>query len=168
MKNETAFWEDLKSGHFASMIKESSKGNVLTNALDVFNIMKPFFAEHDDIEKMYCIFLNSKNRVLGIEKMFSGSIRSSAIYPREIIKWVLQKKAAAIILTHNHPSGSTTPSTEDLMITARLCVALSNIDVVLHDHIIIGDSYYSFSEKGWLVKARQKYEEFISSSKNIM
>jgi len=81
---------------------------------------------------------------------------------------VLQKKAAAIILTHNHPSGATTPSTEDFMITARLCVVLSNIDVVLHDHIIIGDSYYSFSEQGWLVKARQKYEEFISSSKNIM
>lgn len=164
----TTFWEDLKSGHFASMIKESSKGNVLSNALEVCNIMKPFFARHDDIEKMYCIFLDTKNKVIGIEKMFSGSIRSSAVYPREIVKWVLKKKAAAIILTHNHPSGSITPSTEDLMITARICIALSSIDVALHDHLIIGDNYYSFSEQGWLAKAKQKYDEFISTSKHIM
>jgi DNA repair protein RadC len=164
----TTFWEDLKSGHFTSMIKESSKGNVLSNALEVCNIMKPFFARHNDIEKMYCIFLDAKNKVIGIEKMFSGSIRSSAVYPREIIKRVLDQKAAAIILTHNHPSGSITPSNEDLMMTAMIGVALSSIDVALHDHLIIGDSYYSFAKQGWLAKTRQKYDEFILSSKLIM
>jgi DNA repair protein RadC len=164
----TRFWDDLKSGHFASMIKESSKGNALSNAQEVCNIMKPFFARHDDIEKMYCILLDAKNHIIAIEKMFSGSITSSAVYPREIVKKVLKNKAAAIILTHNHPSGSTKPSSEDLMITARIGVALSSIDVTLHDHLIIGENYYSFSEQGWLAKSKQKYDEFISSSKHIM
>ncbi len=168
-KNETTtFWEDLKSGHFASMIKESSKGNMLSNALEVCNIMKPFFARHEDVEKMYCIFLDTKNKIIAIEEMFSGSIRSSAVYPREIVKKVLGTKAAAIILIHNHPSGSTTPSSEDLMITAGIGVALSSIDVALHDHLIIGENYYSFAEQGWLAKAKQKYDEFVSSNKHIM
>ena len=104
-KNETTtFWEDLRSGLIASMIKESSKGNVLANGREVSNIMKPIFARHDDVEKMYCIFLDAKNKIIAIEKMFSGSIRSSAVYPREIVKKVLELKACAIILTHNHPS----------------------------------------------------------------
>jgi len=166
--NETSrFWEDLKSGHFTSMIKESSKGNVLANGMEVCNIMKPIFARHDDIEKMYCIFLTAKNKIIAIEKMFSGSIRSSAVYPREIIKRVLELKAVAIILTHNHPSGSTEPSAEDRIITARIGVALSSIDVALHDHLIIGEKYYSFAEQGWLTKAQQRYDEFISSNKYI-
>jgi len=164
----TTFWEDLKSGHFASMIKESSKGNVLSNALEVCNIMKPIFTRHDDVERMYGIFLDAKNKVICIEKMFSGSLLCSAAYPREIIKWVLKKKAAAIILTHNHPSGSIEPSIDDRRITAKICVALSSIGVPLHDHLIIGDSYYSFAEQGWIEKAKQKYDEFISTSKYIM
>jgi len=167
-KNEMiGFWEDLKSGRFASMIQESSKGNVLANGMEVCNIMKPFFARHDDVEKMYCIFLDVKNKIIAIEKMFSGSIRSSAVYPREIVKRVLKLKAGAVILTHNHPSGSITPSSEDLLITARIGVALSSIDVALHDHLIIGEKYYSFAEQGWLAKAQQRYDEFISSSKYI-
>jgi DNA repair protein RadC len=161
------FWEDLKSGHFTSMIKESSKGNALSNGLEVCNIMKPIFAQHDDVEKMYCIFLDAKNKIIAIEKMFSGSIRSSAVYPREIVKRVLELKAVAIILTHNHPSGSTAPSDEDRIITARIGVALSSIDVALHDHLIIGEKYYSFAEQGWLAKAQQRYDEFISSNKYI-
>ena len=166
--NETSrFWEDLKSGHFTSMIKESSKGNALSNGLEVCNIMKPIFARHDDVEKMYCIFLDAKNKIIAIEKMFSGSIRSSAVYPREIVKRVLELKAVAIILTHNHPSGSTEPSSEDRIITARIGVALSSIDVTLHDHLIIGEKYYSFAEQGWLAKAQQRYDEFISSNKYI-
>ncbi|MBT6690426.1 DNA repair protein RadC [archaeon] len=168
-RNETAiFWEDLKSGRFASMIKESSKGNALSNALEVCNIMKPFFARHEDVEKMYCIFLDAKNKIIAIEKMFSGSIRSSAVYPREIVKLVLEKKAAAVILTHNHPSGCETPSSEDFMITARITIALSSIEVALHDHLIIGENFYSFADQGWLAKAKQRYDEFISSSKHIM
>jgi len=163
-KEITSFWEDLKSGHFASMIKESSKGNVLSNGLEVFNIMKPIFARHDDVEKMFCIFMDSKNKIIKIEKLFSGTIATAAVYPREIVKRVIELKATAIILTHNHPSGSTTPSTEDFMITAQIHAALTSINVALHDHLIIGKDFYSLAENGFLEKTKQKYQDFISAS----
>ena len=164
----TTFWEDLKSGKFTSMIKESSKGNALSNAREGFNIMKPFFVSQDDVERMFCIFMDSKNKIIKIEKLFSGTIATSAVYPREIVKRVLELKATAIILSHNHPSGDVDPSSSDFMITAQIHAALTSINVALHDHLIIGKDYYSFAEKGWLAKSKQKYDEFISSSKHIM
>ena len=163
-QSEKSFWEDLKSGRFASMVKESSKGNVLGNAMEVCNIMKPFFAKHDDVEKMYCIFMDAKNKIIKIEELFSGTISTSAVYPREIVKKVLELKATAIILSHNHPSGDITPSSSDFAITARIQATLTSIDVALHDHLIIGKDYYSFSEQGYLEKIKQKYQDFISTS----
>jgi DNA repair protein RadC len=156
------FWEDLKSGRFAAMIKESSKGQSLSNASETYNILKPFFARHDDVEKMYGIFLDAKNRIITIEELFSGSITSSVVYPREIVKWVLKLKAVSVIISHNHPSGDTTPSPEDKKITTRIFNALACINVPLHDHLIVGDDYYSFAEKGLIDKTRLKHEEFFS------
>jgi len=117
-------------------------------------------------EKMYCIFLDAKNKIIKIEKLFSGSITTSAVYPREIVKKVLELKATAIILSHNHPSGDITPSSSDFMITAQINAALSSIDVALHDHLIIGKDFYSFAEHGFLEKTKQKYQKFISDSTN--
>ena len=158
------FWEDLKSGKFTSMIKESSKGNAVSNAQEGFNIMKPFYANQDDIEKMYCIFMDAKNKIIKIEKLFSGTIATAAVYPREIVKRVIELKATAIILSHNHPSKNSTPSSSDFAITARIQAALTSIDVALHDHLIIGEDFYSFAEQGFLESTKQKYQEFISAS----
>ena len=163
-QSDRSFWHDLKSGRFASMIKESSKGNAVSNAREGFNIMKPFYASQDDIEKMYCIFMDAKNKIIKIEKLFSGSITTAAVYPREIVKRVMELKATAIILSHNHPSGDITPSSSDFMITARIQTALISIDVALHDHLIIGNDFYSFAEQGWLAKSKQKYDELMSAS----
>jgi len=165
-ESEKSFWEDLKSGKFTSMIKESSKGNVVSNAKEGFNIMKPFYTGQDDVEKMYCIFMDAKNKILKIERLFSGTIATAAVYPREIVKRVIELKATSIILSHNHPSGDITPSSSDFMITAQINAALSSIDVALHDHLIIGKDFYSFAEHGFLVKTKQKYQDFISASTN--
>lgn len=162
-ESEKSFWEDLKSGYFTSMIKESSKGNALSNPREVCNIMKPFFVRHDDIEKMYCIFLDAKNKIIKIEKLFSGTISTASVYPREIVKRVLELKSTAIILSHNHPSGDITPSSSDFMITAQIHSALTSIDVALHDHLIVGKDFYSFAENGFLEKMKQKYQDFISA-----
>ena len=163
-QSEKSFWQDLKSGKFASMIKESSKGNAVSNAREAFNIMKPFYANQDDVEKMFCIFMDAKNKIIKIEKLFSGTIATSAVYPREIVKRVLELKATAIILAHNHPSGDITPSSSDFAITARIHVALTSIDVSLHDHLIVGEDFFSFAEQGFLESTKQKYQEFISAS----
>jgi DNA repair protein RadC len=160
----SSFWEDLKSGKFTSMIKESSKGNAVSNAQEGFNILKPFYASQDDIEKMYCIFMDAKNKIIKIEKLFSGTISSSAVYPREIVKRVLELKSTAVILSHNHPSGDITPSSSDFAITARIQTALNSIEVALHDHLIIGKNFYSFAEHGFLEKTNQLYQDFISAS----
>ncbi len=165
-ESEKNFWADLKSGYFTSMIKESSKGNAVSNAREGYNILKPFYASQDDVESMYCIFMDAKNKIIKIEKLFSGTISTSAVYPREIVKKVLELKATAIILSHNHPSGDTIPSSSDFMITVQIHAALKSIDVQLHDHLVIGKDFYSFAEHGFLEQTKQKYQEFISASIN--
>jgi len=156
------FWDDLKSGRFASMVKESSRGQLLTNSQEVYNILKPLFVEND-IEILYCIFLDSKNRIISIEKLFTGSIASTAIYPREIVKQALSFKSAAVMMCHNHPSGSADPSSEDYSITRKVIIALSSIDVPLHEHLIIGDGYFSMADQGVLKRFKQEYEKFITN-----
>jgi DNA repair protein RadC len=158
------FWKDLKAGEFVSMIKESSKGQLLVNSREVFNIMKPLFAEVDDIEVFYCIYLDSKNRILAIEKMFSGSISSTAIYPREIIKRIISLKSTAVVATHNHPTGDPEPSAEDKNITVQLFIALKTINVALHDHIIIGDTHYSLADQGFLESLNKRFNEFLMNN----
>ncbi|MFH2060503.1 MAG: JAB domain-containing protein [Pseudomonadota bacterium] len=155
------FWDDLKSGVFSSMVKESSKGKHIFSPKDVFNVMKPIFAEKDDIERIYCIFLNTKNMVLAIEKMFDGTINHAIIYPREIIKLVISLKATAVILVH--PSGDPEPSSEDKKITMYVGISLLSMGVNLHDHIIIGDSFYSMADSGIIEQINTRMRELISA-----
>jgi DNA repair protein RadC len=161
MTEKARFWEDLKSGRFLSMVKESSKGRYVSNSHEVYNVMKPVFAEHDDVESVYCIFLDAKNKIIAIEKMFVGSITASTIYTRELVKHTLALKATALILTHNHPSGCTNPSPEDKTITLKIWIALASIDVALHDHIIVGDGHYSMADADFLNQARNRYETLM-------
>ena len=118
--NREQFWEELRSGKFVSMVKESSKGQSLSSSLEAYNILKPLFADEDDVEKMIFIFMDQKNQILSIESMFKGSIAGSAIYPREVIKQIIRLKANGIVMAHNHPSGNIKPSQEDKLITKKL------------------------------------------------
>ena len=163
MELET-FWENLKSGRFASMVKEASKGQSVSNSQQVYNIMKPLFSEHDDVEAMYCIFLDTKNKILGIEKMFSGSIAASAVYPREIVKRLIAIKASAFVMVHNHPSGDLDPSAEDKEITIKVGIAASSIDVALHDHIIVGEGFHSMADTGWIKKVSNTYLNLLKAN----
>ncbi len=162
MNNSSTFWNDLKSGHFASMVKESSTGQSINNSHEVYNIMKPLFAENDDVESVYSIFLNSTNRIIAIEKMFTGTISASAIYPRELVKRILALKSTSIVLTHNHPSGCTMPSAEDKALTIKIAIALESIDATLHDHIIIGDGYHSMADSKWFRSVKRQYDDLLS------
>ena len=163
MNNKSTFWKDLKSGHFVSMVKEASQGQTLCNSQQVFNVMTPMFAENDDVECVYCIFLNAKNRILAIEKVFSGSISASAIYPRELVKRILALKSTAIVMVHNHPSGCVEPSNEDENITAKVAIALFSMDATLHDHIIIGgDGFHSMADTGFLKTVKSKFNNLLS------
>jgi DNA repair protein RadC len=91
--------------------------------------------------ELFCIvFLDNRHQVLGFEEMFRGTIDGTSVYPREVVKRSLELNAAAIILAHNHPSGTAEPSQADERITKRLKSACDLIDVRVLDHIIIGGS----------------------------
>lgn len=157
-----SFWQDLKSGKFAAMVKESSKGQAVSNASEVCNVLKPMITEHDDIEVLYGIFLDAKNHIIAIENLFSGSITGTQVYPREILKRALSLKAVALILAHNHPSGDTTPSIEDKAITTHTAVVLTAMSISLHDHIIIGNDYYSMADSGWLRQELNRIKNLLA------
>ena len=93
------------------------------------------------------LFLDNQHQVLSFERLFLGTLDSAAVYPRIVVEQTIKHQAAAVILTHNHPSGLAKPSTADKKITDKLIRALALIDVRVLDHMIIaGNQCYSFAE----------------------
>ncbi len=102
-------------------------------------------------EEFCCIFLDQRNRVICFEKLFSGSIDSAAVYPREIVKRALVHNAAALIFAHNHPSGVCEIGTADRAITKKAIAALALFDIRVLDHLIVsGIEVISMAERGSL------------------
>lgn len=100
-------------------------------------------------ERVRVLHLDSKNQLIRDELISEGSIDQSAIYTREVIKRALDLGSAAIILVHNHPSGDSTPSRQDITITKDICDAGRKLSIAVHDHIIIGkDGHTSFRSQG--------------------
>jgi DNA repair protein RadC len=111
-------------------------------------------------EVFLAIFLSAKNKILSTDILFEGTLTSSSVYPREVVKAALEHRAAAVIFAHNHPSGDPTPSPEDLSITRQLLHALYLVGIVVHEHLIIGaDRYYSFAEMGHIGHMVRKLED---------
>ncbi len=102
-------------------------------------------------ELFLIILLNGRNQIIDMVTIFEGSLTTSAVYPREVVKLILERDAAAVIFVHNHPSGNLSPSQDDHRITKRLKQACQSIDVKVHDHIIIGgNEYFSFADHNLL------------------
>ena len=106
---------------------------------------------HYQHEVFACLFLDNRHQVIQFEELFNGTIDGAAVYPRVIVQKALHYNAAAVILSHNHPSGVKEPSLADKQITRRICDALSLVDIRVLDHVIVGDGEaLSFAEKGLL------------------
>jgi len=106
---------------------------------------------HEPHEVFACLFLDTRHRVLAFEALFHGTIDGASVYPRQVVKRALAHNAAAIILTHNHPSGVAEPSQADRLLTKRLKEALALVDVRVLDHFIVGEGEpISMAEYGWL------------------
>jgi DNA repair protein RadC len=102
-------------------------------------------------EHFVCLFLNTKNHVIGQETLSIGSLNASIVHPREVFQAAIKRNSAAIVCAHNHPSGDPTPSPQDIEITKRLIEAGEIIGIDVLDHIIIGDKgYISLKEKGYM------------------
>ena len=102
-----------------------------------------------DHEVFAALLLDNKHQVISFKELFHGTLDGASVYPREVVKLVLQQNAAAVIFAHNHPSGNSTPSSADRQITLKLKDALAMIDVRVLDHFIVGDDGgFSFAEHG--------------------
>ncbi|WP_312560666.1 JAB domain-containing protein [Anaerospora sp.] len=122
---------------------------IIHSPKDCFEIMKDLY-KTCVTEQFHIILLNTKNHVLGISRISTGTLNASLVHPREVFQPVLlQGMVASIILSHNHPSGDATPSPEDITLTMKLINAGKLLDIPIIDHIIVGDdTYVSFKDKG--------------------
>jgi len=102
-------------------------------------------------EQFRILYLNRKNILIADELQQEGTIDHTPVYPREVIKRALELGASALILVHNHPSGDPTPSRDDIDMTKEIIEAGKKLDVLVHDHIIIGKgNHASFKSMGLL------------------
>ncbi len=122
-------------------------GDVLLNASAVEDYLKMQLRNYP-YEVFCCIFLDTKHRVIEFEELFQGTIDSASVHPREVIRRVIHHNAAAVIFSHNHPSGVAEPSQADQRITETLKQALSFLDVRVLDHFVVGDEVVSFAQRG--------------------
>ena len=104
---------------------------------------------HLEHEAFGVLFLNNQHQLIEFKKLFRGTINAASVYPREVAKDALLCNAAALILTHNHPSGDCSPSDADRYITKKLIKAVGLFDIKILDHIIVSHkSAASFAELG--------------------
>lgn len=126
---------------------KSLPGGPLESSRAVFERCRDY--QKSDREMMLCLYLNAKNSLLHLEVHSIGTIDSSSVYPREIVKLALLRSACSVILVHNHPSGDPEPSVCDKEITRGVWCACKLLGISVLDHIILGSgTFYSFADHG--------------------
>ena len=104
-----------------------------------------------EYESFVVLFLDAQNRLIASKEMFRGTLTQTSVYPREIVKEAMRCNAAAVIFSHNHPSGVAEPSRADEQLTSSLKQVLALVDVKVLDHFIVaGAATLSFAERGML------------------
>ena len=106
-------------------------------------------------EILAVIFLDSSHAIIDSAVVAEGTLNINTVYPREIIKTALEYHAAALIIAHNHPSGSLQPSLQDIKLTKNLFLLCSAMQIQLLDHLIIGDGCFSFADNGDIEEIRK-------------
>jgi DNA repair protein RadC len=100
-------------------------------------------------EEFCVIYLDAQNQIIEFETVQKGIANQAVVYPRQILERALRKKASALILAHNHPSGHVRPSDADIRLTKTIQETAKTLDILVHDHIIIGENrFFSFREEG--------------------
>ena len=135
------------------MVKESSflyQTRQILSPKDAYEMIKEQL-EGLDREQFIIACLNTKNEPTNISVVSVGKLNKAIVHPREVFKTAILSNAASIMAFHNHPSGETTPSQQDIQLTKRLYEAGELLGIKLLDHLIIGDgTFTSLKEKGYL------------------
>ena len=127
---------------------DSVERHQVTSSKEVFNFIRGKLADLEH-EEFWVLYLNRSNRIIDSYKLSKGGISGTVIDIRLILKKALELLASGMIICHNHPSGNTEPSENDIQITEKLKVAAGQMDIKLLDHIIVSDNnYLSFSDEG--------------------
>ena len=128
--------------------QDSIAGGAITSPAQAGDLCRSYLEGLPD-EHFFAIFLDNQHHVLAAETIHHGTVSMSAVYPRTVMERALYHKAAAVIVAHNHPGGSTTPSADDLAITKELQRAASSLGLRLLDHLIVaGSKVVSLQEEG--------------------
>ncbi|HLR91507.1 MAG TPA: DNA repair protein RadC [Atopostipes sp.] len=130
---------------------EEGVGYVIKGPQDGAKIASRFIG-NDDREVFFVMCLNTKNHVVAVHRCHVGSLNASIVHPREVFKSAIPNNAASIIVAHQHPSGDTTPSMEDINVTKRLVEAGKLLGIEVLDHLIVNNtkSYTSLKEKSYI------------------
>jgi len=124
------------------------EGKTLKSSEEVFSIMLPKMKSLIH-EELWAIWLNSRQKIIGYDRITSGGSSSTVIDSKLIIKKALEKNAAGLVIVHNHPSGIPMPSKADINETATLKDNCAPLGITIHDHIIMSNtSYFSFADAG--------------------
>lgn len=130
---------------------EDSQKYIMNTHLRAGEYFKNYFSGIKDKERFVCGFLNNQNILIEMKVLHVGTVNESPVYPREIVKAALLYDSTAIILSHNHPSGSLNPSSADIKVTAKIKAATDTVGIKVLDHIVVAnDTFYSMAEHGEL------------------
>lgn len=128
--------------------RKMQRGTSLTSPAAVKEYLHAKLAGFEH-EVFAVLFMDTQHRLIEYAEMFRGTIDGASVYPRELVKEALRLNAAAVIVSHNHPSGNSEPSGADRALTQRLKEALGLVDVRVLDHVIVaGTDATSFAERG--------------------
>ena len=139
---------------FFKLMEEYMSEDVVQKKLDtpseIYRFLKPKLA-HLQVEKFYGVLLNAKLKLIDAVEISSGGLTCSIVHPREVCKVAIQKSAYALVCVHNHPSGDTKPSKEDIVMTKRLKQATDIIGIQFLDHLIVSETgYTSLKNEGYI------------------
>ena len=149
-EHSAAFLKLLNALMVHAAREKTEKRNILGSRSALLEYLYAHMA-HLDREEFRVIYLDNKNHILEDEVLFTGTVNASAVYPREIMKKALACGAVGLVLAHNHPSGHVAPSGKDEELTMHVQQLAMGLDIVLHDHIIVGkNSHFSFADSGKL------------------
>lgn len=103
------------------------------------------------VERFEALWLDQRHQIIAVETLATGTVDTATVYPREVVRSAIKHNAAAVIFSHNHPSGNAEPSGADRALTDRLKSCLATVDIRVLDHIVVGAAgCVSFGERGWI------------------
>jgi len=144
------------SRYQVQLVKESTKrydiDKIISSPDSAYEAFKELFKIEIQAEEIFCILaLDTKNKIIGAFEVSRGNLNTSLVHPREVFKRLILLNAHSFIMAHNHPSGDISQaSREDDALTKRIKECSHLIGINLHDHIIVGDYFYSYAENGLL------------------